>query len=70
MANPKYPKPGRKAVNYRLDTDIIGYVERWRRSTGKDKEDVVNDMLRAYQQAVGEPPAPRELPRMPKPKNS
>jgi uncharacterized protein (DUF4415 family) len=66
VANPKYPKPGKRAVNYRLDEDIIAYIEKWRRATGKDKEDVVNDIIRAYRDAVGEPPEPRQLPPMKK----
>ncbi len=53
-------------MNYRLPEDTIAYIDRWHKATGVDREDVVDMIIKAYREAVGEPPKPAKLPAMPK----
>jgi hypothetical protein len=63
----KTTKPGTKQVNWRLPLELKAYIERWAKATGEDQEDIAAHMIRAYKEAVGEPPKPTPLPPMPKP---
>lgn len=56
-------------MNFRLQEDLVDYIEKWHEATGRHKEDVFNHMIRSFRQAVGDPPPPTELPGMaPKPR--
>lgn len=67
---PNSSKSELKQVNYRLPPDLIAYVERWWASTNIDREVIVANMIRAYKDAVGEPPPPNTMPPMPKVRRS